>query len=1667
MINSGDHTRKQIIDNVKMLIASKLSVPEANVLSTFIEQYYATVSPDDLAERSSADLYGALISHWNLICNHKPGQTRIKIYNPHQEMNGWQSNRTIVEVISEDKPFLVDSLRMELNRNGYNIYLIIHMGKVKFTRDKNGKIDKILEKGDPNKNAFIEAPIYIEIDRQTDQNALAELHDNLMFVLEEVNQSVADWKQMTTRLEQAVKELEQTSRHLDPEQVSESIDFLNWLRNDHFTFLGSCEFALRRGGGALHLEVVSDSQLGIMRDDRSQSPKSQSNTLTPEARSLLESQQILIISKSDMRSRVHRPVYTENISVKRFDQSGQVIGELRIVGLYTSVAYNSNPKHIPFLRRKVAQVLERSGIDSKSHAGKTLLNILETLPRDDLFQATVHELLDLSLGILHLQERRRIRLFARQDVYGRFISCLVYVPREQFNTELREAIEDILKEEFNASEISFAPQFSDSVLARIHFVIRVKPSEKSSYALQHIERRLVDIARTWHDDLADALLDHFGEERGRILMIEYGRAFGASYREDFLPRTAAYDVEHLEKIKISQRLGMSFYRPLHVAAKGFLRFKLFSLEQTIPLSDILPMLENMGLRVLGERPYRLISKSGTSFWINDFGMMHQDGDELNVEDIKDKFHEAFSRAWYGEIENDGFNQLVLAGNMSWYETNIFRSYAKYFKQINFTFSQNYIEKVVTKHANIAKMILELFYARFDPNSPVSEIDTQIIEDKIIEALEAVSVLDEDRIMRRYLEVIKATLRTNFFQLDSDGKFKSYISFKLASDQIPEIPLPFPKFEIFVYSPDFEGVHLRGAKVARGGLRWSDRREDFRTEILGLMKAQSVKNAVIVPAGAKGGFVPKRLVPDASREQTMQEVVCCYQNFIRGLLDITDNFLQGVIVKPNAVRCYDEDDHYLVVAADKGTATFSDTANQISKEYGFWLGDAFASGGSAGYDHKKMAITARGGWVSVQRAFRECGINIQKTPFTVVGIGDMSGDVFGNGMLLSPTIKLVGAFNHMHIFIDPDPDMVKSFAERQRLFALPRSTWEDYNLDLISRGGGVFKRTAKSIRLTPEMKALLSVNNDIVVPNELIRALLRAPVDLIWNGGIGTYVKSSSESHASVGDRTNDALRVNANELCCKIIGEGGNLGLTQLARVEFCLNGGMVNSDFIDNSGGVDCSDHEVNLKILLNGIITNGDMTEKQRNQLLLEMTDEVANLVLDNNYQQTLAISISERRAPEYVELHTRFIQDLERAKKINRKLEFLPTDKALRERKSKNAGLTRPEIAILLAYNKIVLKEAILDSEVPDDEYLSKTIETAFPRVIAERFHDALYAHSLRREIIATQLSNQLVNEMGVTFLHRLHDETGAPMTVIVRAYRIVRDLFDVSKTWSEIRALDYMVSSDIQYRLHIDMMRLIRRSTRWFLRNRRVHLMVESTIAEFKPGIQILTEHLPTLIVGAERENIEKSAQEYIEKGVSSMLAEKIAYSRAMFCALDIIQAAHQYAMSITEVANMYFSLGDKLELSWVREQLTMQPVDSRWDALIREALRDDLDWQQRDLSIAVLFHHIKSQNFAEKIDEWAKSHKGLCHRWEQMLADLRSRSVLDFTMFSVAVRELLDLAQTSVHHPQVVANIPILSQQNGAKQNEVVAYAALEKTMKSHREKASRKSKSSSITKGSS
>ncbi|WP_171114171.1 MULTISPECIES: NAD-glutamate dehydrogenase [unclassified Streptomyces] len=1599
--------------------------PDQAAVLAFLQRYYLHTAPEDLTDRDPVDVFGAAYSHYRLAENRPQGTANVRVHTPTVEENGWTCSHSVVEVVTDDMPFLVDSVTNELTRQGRGIHVVIHPQMV-VRRDVTGKLIEVLTTpptGDLPHDAHVESWIHVEIDRETDRSDLKQITADLLRVLSDVREAVEDWGKMrdgALRMADGLPE-EPVAGDLPQQEIEEARELLRWLAADHFTFLGYREYELRDDDS---LAAVPGTGLGILRADPHHEageshPVSPSfERLPADARAKAREHKLLVLTKANSRATVHRPSYLDYIGVKKFDEQGNVVGERRFLGLFSSAAYTESVRRVPVIRRKVDEVLARAGFSPNSHDGRDLLQILETYPRDELFQTPVDELQAIVTSVLYLQERRRLRLYLRQDEYGRYYSALVYLPRDRYTTGVRLRIIDILKEELGGTSVDFTAWNTESILSRLHFVVRVPQGTElpqlSDSDKERIEARLVEAARSWMDGFAEALNAEVGEERAAEMLRSYHNAFPEGYKADHTPRAAVADLGHLERLDQDNDFALSLYEPVG-AGPDERRFKIYRKGEAVSLSRVLPVLNRLGVEVMDERPYELRCADRSVAWIYDFGLRMpkaQFGTDYLGDDARERFQEAFAASWTGKAENDGFNALVLSAGLTWRQAMVLRAYAKYLRQAGSTFSQDYMEDTLRNNVHTTRLLVSLFEARMSPDRQRAgrEIVDALLEE-LDAALDQVASLDEDRILRSFLTVIKATLRTNFFQEARGGKPHAYVSMKFDPQAIPDLPAPRPAFEIWVYSPRVEGVHLRFGKVARGGLRWSDRREDFRTEILGLVKAQMVKNTVIVPVGAKGGFVAKQLPdPSVDRDAWLAEGIASYKTFISALLDITDNMVAGEVVPPPDVVRHDEDDTYLVVAADKGTATFSDIANEVAESYNFWLGDAFASGGSAGYDHKGMGITARGAWESVKRHFRELGVDTQTEDFTVVGIGDMSGDVFGNGMLLSEHIRLVAAFDHRHIFIDPDPDAATSYAERRRLFELSRSSWADYNTDLLSAGGGVFPRTAKAIPVNAHIRAALGIEGKVakLTPADLMRAILKAPVDLLWNGGIGTYVKSSVESHADVGDKANDPIRVDGSDLRVKVVGEGGNLGLTQLGRIEFAHHGGKVNTDAIDNSAGVDTSDHEVNIKILLNSLVADGDMTVKQRNKLLAEMTDEVGALVLRNNYAQNTAIANALAQSKDMLHAQQRFLRHLVREGHLDRALEFLPTERQIRERLAQGQGLTSPETAVLLAYTKITVAEELLHTSLPDDPYLRELLHCYFPAALREQFPEHIDSHPLRREITTTVLVNDTVNTGGTTYLHRLREETGASLEEIVRAQTAARVIFRQAPVWDGVEALDNKVEAAVQTRIRLHSRRLVERGTRWLLNNRPQPLELAETVDFFAERVEQVWAQLPKLLRGADLEWWQKIYDELTAAGVPDELATPVAGFSSAFPTLDIVSVADRVGKEPMDVAEVYYDLADRLTITQLMDRISALPRTDRWQSMARAAIREDLYAAHAAVTSDVLAVGNGSATPEQRFKVWEQKNAALLGRARTTLEEIQGSESFDLANLSVAMRTMRTL-----------------------------------------------------------
>ncbi|MCP3956568.1 MAG: NAD-glutamate dehydrogenase [bacterium] len=1579
------------------------------LVEPFARQCCEELSFEELEGADSGDLARAIFQLFALGQRRRAGELLLEVFNPDAENDGWGADRTVIQFVIDDMPFLVDSVTGEVARRELTVHRAMYP-QLQARRDAKGTLLDYVALGSERQESSEEAFVHLEVDRQTSPAVLVDLETALRKVLADVQKAVEDWQPMCQAAARVLEELEQPSP-LPEDEIGEIRAFMRWVYEDHFTFLGYLEYRLEADGDAEYLRPLPETGLGLLRELPLGERATSDRPLTSEAVRFLHGDRLVAISKTSSKATVHRSVHMDLISVKHYDDELELAGEYRFLGLFTSMAYSITASEIPLVRRKVARVIGRTGFPPVSHSAKALRHIVENYPRDELFQISEDDLYRFALRTLELQLRPRLALLVRRDEEDRFFSCMVYVPRDLHSTELRVRMQDILEHAFAGEVTAYRTRISDQPMAQLQFIVQPRGADQPEVDVAAVEVRLTEAARTWNDRLKEALGAASGQEAGLEAWRRWGEAFPSAYQEMIPAAEAARDIPILDEVVESGKLGMRLYRREGAVITRY-HFRTFELAIPAPLSNFLPILENMGFTVNTESPFEVRpAEVPNPIWIRDFELVAQDL-KVDPEDARERFEEAFACVWSGEVENDGFNRLVLRAGLDWRQVVLLRAYYRYLRQIGFAFSQGYVTETLASHPEIVRLLVELFEVYFDParqaeESGAEESDPgQGVVQRIQGALEGVESRDEDRILWLFLNLIQATLRTNYFQSTLVGRPKDYLSFKLDAERVRELPLPRPWVEVFVYSPWMEAVHLRGGKVARGGIRWSDRREDFRTEILGLLKSQKVKNAVIVPVGAKGGFVVKQPQSQGDRDAAFEEGVVCYKTMIRGLLDLTDN-LHGdpsggtrVAPPPDVVR-RDGDDTYLVVAADKGTARFSDIANGVAREYGFWLGDAFASGGSVGYDHKKMAITARGAWESVKRHFREMGRDIQSESFTTVGVGDMSGDVFGNGMLLSKHTRLVAAFNHLHIFVDPDPDPAASFKERRRLFKLPRSTWADYDAKLLSAGGAVYERAAKSVTVSPEVRELLGLTVDDLPPDELIRAVLRAKVDLLWFGGIGTYVKGSAEAHASAGDFTNDDVRVDAAELCCQAIGEGANLGLTQAGRIEFALTGGRINTDFIDNSGGVDCSDHEVNIKIVLDEAVAAGDLEKEKRDRLLGKMSKEVAALVLRDNYLQTQSISITQAQGAGLLDEHVRLMRTLERSGLLDRRLEGLPDETTLAERRESKRGLTRPEIAVLLAYSKIYVLGELLDSQLPDESLLIDDLVGYFPRPMRRRFRAAIERHRLRREIVATRVTNSIINRVGPDFVIRLAEGTGSKIADVARAYIAARDVFAMRSVWEEIESLDNRMPTDQQNRLWLTSVQLIERATRWFLRYGGRPLDITACVDEFEMEIVVVAAQLVDLLAPRSKARVRRRTKRLRELGAPTELATRIASMDILPSACDVARCSRASEVPVERVGRVYFAVGERFGFDRLRYEASRLGGESPWLQAAVTANVEDLSSHQAELARQIVAHPGKAR---AAIEAWSSERSAAVHRLDSMLEDFEVGRI-DLAMLTIAEREL--------------------------------------------------------------
>lgn len=1584
--------RDLIINNI-ITYAKEKNKNKDPVFLEFIKLMYRTYPLDNLSNRETNNLYNIALALWGIVKKHKKNQETCKIFSAESQKKSWKSDYMFVAIATKSKPFLIDSIKLALNRAGCTINNYTSIADVEPIRNKN-KITELKTSNIDLENA--EAYTLYEINYINNAN-IENLEKTILAVLDELTNAVNDWHSMQTEMQKAIDEFRIINNNLNQEEINESIEFMQWLIT-YFTFLGYSEHIKIQDSKKLVMK--KNSNLGILKTNQ-QNYKIPTN-LDIKVRSNIKSNKTIIITKTNQLSNIHRPPYMDMIIVK------SAKGEKRFIGLFTSDAYDSNPEKIPFLRKKINNVLEQAKSSTSQYEQKKLSHILKRLPRDELFQASLEELQDMSIGILGLQDRRVIKLFARNDICNRFISCLVYLPKDNYSTALRIQIQKLLIEEFHGNEITSAPIFSENTLISVHFIIRKEENLKSTFDLDVIENKIISLARSWLDLFQEKLIQKVGPIKGIELFEKYKMAFPAEFR-------SLYSGDKGEKVAlIADQLNNnnSIQVELTEGLKEEVLLRIYQLNKLINLSDAIPILENMGLKVIEERLFEIQKSTTEIIYLSEFVIQHNNIQSILKTNIKDNFYEATIRIWQNKSENDRFNVLVLNSGLDWKAIKVIRAYAKYLKQIGFSLSESSIQDTFEACPELAREIINLFVYKFNPKliSKNKFIKTKRHINQILKQLDAI---DQERIAKSYVEIIEATVRTNVFKTKPQSQA---ISFKIESNKIIDMPLPKPMFEVFVFSDRVEGVHLRAGKVSRGGIRWSDRRDDFRTEVLGLMKAQNGKNSLIVPAGSKGGFITKKFTPTMSKEKIEQEAIYCYKQFISALLDLTDNLINNNATHPEDIVCYDDFDPYLVVAADRGTATFSDIANQISKDYDFWLMDAFASGGSAGYDHKKIGITARGAWSSVEWHFKSLNIDITQ-PFSVIGIGGMAGDVFGNGMLLSEQIKLIAAFDHSYIFIDPNPNPQQSFQERSRLFKIKNSSWLNYDDNLISKGGGVYKRTDKYIEISPEAKKTLSLSNNKYKPDDLIKAILSAKADLLWNGGIGTYIKSKNETDLQVRDHANDSLRINANKLNCKVIAEGGNLGFTQLGRIEAELNNITLNTDFIDNSAGVDCSDHEVNIKIYLNNLVKNNILSYENRNILLKKMTNDVANMVLENTIHQNIFLSIEMLSLPKYIYLYEKFIENASRIGILNPKVEYLPSSQVVLERISTGKSLTRPEMAVLLSYSKIILQMELLNTSIVNDPNNLEFLLKSFPRVMLDAFNNKnlnnknhIWQHPLRKEIIATHLSNTFIHEMGISFIPEINQETSKSVIEIITAYITIRKIFDIDAIMKEL--CDNYRNLNANHLLYIynNIRVILRKSVKWLLRNNFnfVELENQAEFNKLSKNINTVLKNIPLIINGKDAIEYKKFLQNIRESSLNNNIINKISLLYLGYDALNIAHAAQEFDQDLFKFTELYFMLSEKTKISWLQNLIVKLTIETRWDISASYILKGKLEEIQRLIIINAFktsYKQLKNNNIETVINIWTEKNSNILGNWSTNIADFSKRNKVGFTVLFTLINEL--------------------------------------------------------------
>ncbi|WP_228002892.1 NAD-glutamate dehydrogenase [Nocardia australiensis] len=1622
--------------------------------------YFRWIQPDPSASAITDRAQRIFRQHLELAAVRQPGSATTRVYRP-DDSTGLGA---AVQIVNDDMPLLVDSVTAALRRLGATATEVIHP-VFDVTRDTEGRLQGIVahdgetDLGSAGDGRTLpESWIHVQFATGLSDALVDRIEQALESLLNDLRGVADDTATMVDSMNSLADSLDVAAQWAGDPEIPECAELLRWLADGHFTALGYGYYHFRRsaplpdapfepwqlpgtGLGVLRGGSVADVSVPVHGAKRPvlRLANGSVDSLLPGSRDLY------FVSVADYGTG------DPSGSGPTGDTVAMVKGEHVFVGTFTVTGLHENILDIPVISRRVLQVIDWSGFELNSFSGQAMLEMLQSFPRVELFSTDARRLFETVSSVMDLGLRRQVRLFIRRDARSGAVYCLVYMPRDRYSTEVRLRMGEILRTEFDAEQIAYSARATESELAVVYFTVHRKPDAQPADITEsnreRIQELLLSTTWTWADGLAAEAAG--ASDVSLALAQDYAAAFPSSYQQEHGPVRALADLRRLERLSDGE-IDTNLYRNAELPS-GEWRFTLYVAGAGVSLSRVLPVVHSLGVEVLDEQPYRITLRDGSQRWIYDFGLRvpaallrgaldsdieadlaaSVDVDSLPETSVRKRFPAAVAAMWFGHAEVDGLNELVLRAGLHWRQVAMLRAYAKYLQQAGFAYTLGNITRVLLTHPATARSCTELFGAYFDPDvvGPEAESRAADIAQRVQSEIEAVLSLDTDRILRAVLGLISATLRTNYFRRDAEGNPLEYLSFKLNPHAIAELPQPRPQFEIFVYSPRVEGVHLRFGAVARGGLRWSDRLEDFRTEVLGLVKAQAVKNAVIVPVGAKGGFVVKQ--PPAStgdagvdRQAFGAEGVACYRTFISGLLDVTDNVdhATGVVLAPERVVRRDEDDTYLVVAADKGTAAFSDIANDVAKQYGFWLGDAFASGGSAGYDHKAMGITARGAWESVKRHFAEMDIDTQTDDFTVVGVGDMSGDVFGNGMLLSEHIRLVAAFDHRHIFLDPIPDAARSFVERRRMFALPRSSWAEYDPSVISAGGGVYDRSAKAVPVTPEVRAALDLGPDVTTlsPPEMIKAILQAPVDLLWNGGIGTYIKASTETNAEVGDKSNDAVRVSANQLRTKVIGEGGNLGATALGRIEFCRNGGRMNTDALDNSAGVDCSDHEVNIKVLLDAVVSGGDLTVADRNPLLASMTDEVSELVLRDNISQNFRMGMSRADAVAMSGVHRRLLADLETRRGLDRRLEALPTDAELEQRAAEGRGLTSPELANLMAHVKLSLKADLLAGELPDSAAFADVLPAYFPAPLRERFATAIHRHPLRREIVATVVINDVVDYGGITYAFRLAEEAGATTDDAVRAFSAAVEIFDMHTLWRRIRTAP--VTTAVRNELELETKRTLDRVSRWLLANRPQPIAIGADIARYRDGVHALAGQVSGWLTGYLAEDLEARSRGAIERGAPRELAEEAFGLIHLFPLLDVIDIADIAERDSVEVGELHIALNDHFDIERLLTEVGKLERGDRWRTLARLAVRDDLYDSLRSLTLDVLSATDSDENAAEKIAYWESTNKSRLARAGVSLGQIFAAGSYDLATLSVAARQVRSMVSSGGESSAVVSTV---------------------------------------------